>query len=178
MGFGCHTRVQNRHTQFISVLQPRILSQKDTQLMNTEIHKLLQKEVISVTDPPQSQGFLVPKKDGSQRPVINLYQLNQFVTWEYFKMESIHLVKHLIQAGYWMLKIDLKDAYFQSQSAGIIRNGYASTGKTTNISFVAVHLVCPRPHIRICEDHTPNSGMTETTGSETDYICTYMTSFF
>ena len=30
--------------------------------MNTKIHKLLEKETISVTDPPQSQGFLVHKK--------------------------------------------------------------------------------------------------------------------
>ena len=52
------------------------------------------------------------QKDGSQRPVINLRQLNQFVIWEHFKMENIHLVEHLIQEGDWLVKIDLKDAYF------------------------------------------------------------------
>ena len=96
---------------------PLHLSQKDAQLMNTEVLKLLEKRAIVVVDPPHTQGFLsrvflVPKKDGSQRPVINLRQLNQFVIWEHFKMENIHLVEHLIQEGDWMVKIDLKDAYF------------------------------------------------------------------
>ena len=96
---------------------PLHLSQKDAQLMNTEVLKLLEKRAIVVVDSPHTQGFLsrvflVPKKDGSQRPVINLRQLNQFVIWEHFKMENIHLVEHLIQEGDWMVKIDLKDAYF------------------------------------------------------------------
>ena len=33
--------------------------------------------------------FLVPKKDGSQRPVINLKHLNAFVESPHFKMEGI-----------------------------------------------------------------------------------------
>jgi len=85
--------------------------------MTTEVHKLLQKEAVSVvpstcTKSFLSRVFLVSKKDGSQRPVINLYQLNQFVIWEHFKMENIHLVEDLIQEGNWMIKMDLKDAYF------------------------------------------------------------------
>jgi len=96
---------------------PLYLSEKETQLMNTEISKLLEKGAISAVSSLQTQGFLsriflVPKKDGSQRPVINLRQLNYFVIWEHFKMESIHLVENLIQEGDWMIKMDLKDAYF------------------------------------------------------------------
>jgi len=96
---------------------PLHFSQKDTHLMTTEVHKLLQKEAISVVPSTCTKGFLsrvflVPKKDGSQRPVINLRQLNQFVIWEHFKMENIHLVENLIQEGDWMIKMDLKDAYF------------------------------------------------------------------
>ena len=52
-------------------------SQKDTHLMTTEVHKLLQKEAISVVLTTCTKGFLsriflVPKKDGLQRPDINL----------------------------------------------------------------------------------------------------------
>ena len=41
--------------------------------------------------------FLVPKKDGGQRPVINLKALNNFVRAPHFKMEGIHTLKTLLQ---------------------------------------------------------------------------------
>ena len=43
--------------------------------------------------------FLVPKKDGGQRPVINLKSLNKFVHTEHFKMEGIHILRDLLKAG-------------------------------------------------------------------------------
>ena len=46
------------------------------------------------------------------RPVINLKELNSYVTYQHFKMEGLYLLKHLVQTGDWMIKIDLKDAYF------------------------------------------------------------------
>jgi len=58
-----------------------------------------------------SQLFLVPKSDGSWRPVINLKGLNQFILTQHFKMESVRTVKAIIQKGDWLLKLDLKDAY-------------------------------------------------------------------
>jgi len=39
------------------------------------------------------------RKDGGQRPVVNLKGLNQFVKVEHFKMEGLHLLPDLIQAG-------------------------------------------------------------------------------
>ena len=59
-----------------------------------------------------STVFLVPKKDGVQRPVINLKSMNRFVHTEHFKMEGIHILKDLVRAGDWMTKVYLKDAYF------------------------------------------------------------------
>ena len=56
--------------------------------------------------------FLVPKKDGGQRPVINLKNLNSFVEVPHFKMEGIHTLKGLLKKGDWLVKINLKDAYF------------------------------------------------------------------
>ena len=55
-----------------------------------------------------STVFLVPKKDGGQRPE----SLNRFVHTEHFKMEGIHVLRDLLRAGDWMTKVDLKDAYF------------------------------------------------------------------
>ena len=59
-----------------------------------------------------SNMFLVPKKDGKVRPVINLKKLNQFVHIHHFKMEGIQTARELVQPKDWMTKIDLSDAYF------------------------------------------------------------------
>ncbi|XP_070550151.1 uncharacterized protein [Ptychodera flava] len=47
----------------------------------------------------QSQIFIVPKKDGSYRPVINLKLLNQFIPYKHFKMEGLHMLKDLLREG-------------------------------------------------------------------------------
>ena len=85
-------------------------------LLQEEIHTLLEKQAIQLV-PAQTKGFyssifMVPKKDGGQRPVINLKRLNYHVKSEHFKMESLHTVKSLLQKEDWMTKIDLKDAFF------------------------------------------------------------------
>ena len=46
------------------------------------------------------------------RPVFNLKELNQFLHWEHFKMKNVQMIRDLIQEGDWMVKMDLKDAYF------------------------------------------------------------------
>ena len=51
----------------------------------------------------------VPKKDGVQRPVINLKHLNKFVKSEHFRMEGLHTVNALIRRNDWVAKVDLKD---------------------------------------------------------------------
>ena len=86
------------------------------ELVSIEIQVMLGKQAIRVVQPGQrgfvSQIFLVPKKDGGHRPVINLKALNKFIVEEYFKMKGFHMVKDLIKPGDWLAKIDLKDAYF------------------------------------------------------------------
>ena len=49
---------------------------------------------------------------GQYRPVINLKALNRFVESTPFKMESLQIVKSLLQPGDYMMKLDLKDAYY------------------------------------------------------------------
>ena len=91
-------------------------AKKEEECMQEEIQSMLDKQAITdIESCPEgfySQMFLVPKKDGRQRPVINLKRLNQSVKTEHFKMEGIHMLKDLLKAGDWMAKIDLKDAYF------------------------------------------------------------------
>ena len=60
-----------------------------------------------------SNIFLVPKKTGDMRPVINLKPLNQYIQNIHFKMENIQMALNLISPGDFMVSlVDLKDAYF------------------------------------------------------------------
>jgi len=81
--------------------------------ITTEVAELISKGTIVETQPSPknfvSQIFLVEKKDGGQRPVINFKSLNQFVKAAHFKMEG--LLPDLLQPGNWMAEMDLKDAY-------------------------------------------------------------------
>ena len=54
--------------------------------------------------------FLVQKKDGGTRPIINLRELNQHLVYEHFKMEGMHLLQDLLIRNDFLVKIDLKDA--------------------------------------------------------------------
>ena len=58
------------------------------------------------------QLFLVEKKDGGNRPVINLKHLNQFIPYQHFKMEGFHWLGNILKKGNYICKLDLKDAYF------------------------------------------------------------------
>ena len=107
--------VSEPHQQ--SAPNPPHYSSEQTSLINEELMKLLQKQAIQQLEHLVEEGFwsnifLVPKKDGGQRPVINLKALNQFVNTEHFKMEGIHTVKDRLRHGDWLAKVDLKDTYF------------------------------------------------------------------
>ena len=82
-------------------------SPESTVQITTEVQELLAKGAIVKTQLTQqnyvSQIFLVEKKDGGQRPVINLKGLNQFVKTEHFKMEGLHLLPDLMQSQDWMV---------------------------------------------------------------------------
>ena len=41
-----------------------------------------------------------------------LRPLNKFIPYEHFKMKGIYMPKNLLRKGDFMVKIDLKDAYF------------------------------------------------------------------
>ena len=92
-------------------------SSEQHQLIEEEVRALLQKGAVSKIQRGNQAGFysnlfLVPQKDGGQRPVINLKPLNQFLQAEHFKMEGIYTLRDIVKPGDWLGKVDLKDAYF------------------------------------------------------------------
>jgi len=92
------------------------LNHQQKLMVEEEIQSMLGKgaikKVLSQKGEFLSSIFLVPKKDGGNRPVINLKNLNSFIPYQHFKMEGLHVLRDLIQEGDFMCKIDLKDAYF------------------------------------------------------------------
>ena len=91
--------------------------------MSAELDKAFDDEVISLLEKRTikeiyfedgffwSSVFAIPKKTGGFCPIFNLRRLNYHIFYEHFQMESLDSLRHLIQAGDWFTKIDLKDAY-------------------------------------------------------------------
>ena len=92
-------------------------------LLRAEISKLISKGAIELV--PRAQGeqgiysryFLVPKKDGGIRPILDLRRLNRVLVKRRFKMLTTSKILAHIRREDWFMSIDLKDAYFQIQIA-------------------------------------------------------------
>ena len=85
------------------------------QVLEQEVTNLLSKRAIEkVTDNSPgfySHLFLVKKKNGKYRPIIDLSCLNRFIALEKFKMETTRSIRESILPGEWAVSIDLTDAY-------------------------------------------------------------------
>ncbi len=64
-----------------------------------------------------SRYFLVPKKDGSLRPILDLRCLNHALMRRPFRMITLKQILSQIRTGDWFCSLDLKDAYFHIQIA-------------------------------------------------------------
>ena len=103
------TTIKGYRIDFLSEPHQRVrphtpqYSVEQSQLIVKEIKELLGKGAIAEVHNPRggfySNSFLVPKKDGGQRPVINLKALNSFVQTEHFKMEGIHTLRPCQSGG-------------------------------------------------------------------------------
>ena len=96
--------------------KPCVIPGDQIPLVNQEIQSMLEKGAVQIVHPVEKQFlsniFLVGKKEGGNRPVINLKELNNHFPYQHFKMEGLHLLKEMLQPGDFMCKLDLKDAYF------------------------------------------------------------------
>ena len=112
---GYHVKFVNTPVQDHARVTP-VYSGEKSEIIQEEINTLLEKGAIKPVQPCQNQFvstvFLVDKKTGGKRPVINLKYLNQFVIKEHFKMTGLRSVLQQVQEGDLMFSIDLTDAYF------------------------------------------------------------------
>lgn len=91
-------------------------SQGELGEIQKEVNRLLSIGAIVACEPVEGQFissfFLVPKPDSSNKFIINLKALNNFLASEHFKMEDIRTVCKLVWPDVYLGSIDLKDAYF------------------------------------------------------------------
>ena len=87
-------------------------------LIQEEIDSLLQKQAsIPVQEMPKefiSTIFLVPKKSGGMRPIINLKPLNNFVETIHFKMETLQTALNLLALAWRMFCAEIVERIFTS----------------------------------------------------------------
>jgi len=55
---------------------------------------------------------VIPKKDGKMRPILDCRRLNACLNVQRFRMESITTVRELLRPGDWMVKLDIRKAYW------------------------------------------------------------------
>ena len=102
-------------------MSPRYTRLRDGEdVLLAEVTEMLAKGAVEVIPPEQqiatgfySTYFLVPKKDGGIRPILNLKPFNAgYVAKQSFKMETLQSILPTLPQGCWMASLDLKDAYF------------------------------------------------------------------
>ena len=93
---------------------PDFLLSKDSRL-EEEVANLLLKGAVEKIDPVSpgfySRIFIVLKKNGKSRLIIDLSPLNKYVCVQNFRMETQRKVRNAIYPNDWAFSLDLTDAY-------------------------------------------------------------------
>ena len=99
------------------------VSSKHSTVISNEIAKLVKKRVVAESTPENDEVispiFLREKSDGNFRLILNLKTLNKSVEFHHFKMETIYSIMKLIRKNAFMIKIDIKDAYYSVPIADV-----------------------------------------------------------
>ncbi len=106
-----------RPPKFSGILETSVAA-RNAHVLREEIAVLLTKDAIEPVPPAKmrqgfySPCFIVPKKGGGLRPILDLRLLNQALHSLPFKMLMHRRMIKCIQPRDWFAAIDLKDAYF------------------------------------------------------------------
>ena len=91
-------------------------SEEEITVVHKEVEKLLQKKVIVETTHESNEFvsniFVREKKDQSYRMILNLKNLNSFIPYCHFKMDTLVSAIRMMKPDCYMASIDYKDAYY------------------------------------------------------------------
>jgi len=91
---------------------------EQARVMEQEVQTLLAKGAIEFVPLPDRESgfyscyFIVPKKDGGMRPILDLRHLNLALRRFRLKMLTIHIIVNQIRSEDWFVTIDLKYGHF------------------------------------------------------------------
>ena len=115
---GYKLQFRRRPPPFLRVRMTVVRDPVQARALAEEVSTLLQKGAITkVSSTDQNAGFystyfLVTKKDGGFRPILDLRRLNRYMKVLPFKMLQTKDIRQAIGHGEWFATLDLKDAYF------------------------------------------------------------------
>ena len=127
---------------------PYKYSQDKKRKIDLELLSMLDKKVIEETNSDDvlflSNIFTKDKSDGSLRVILDLTELNEFVTYRHFKMDSLQTAINLMSPNCYMASIDLKDAYYSVPIDYAFRNylAFQWRGKTYRYTCLPNGLAC------------------------------------
>ena len=105
-------------SNFPGVIRKTTVTPKDPRVIlriQEEIRDLILKDAIVQIDDFQSLClspiFVIPKKTGDLRVILNLKEFNLFLSTQHFRMETLNVILPQLSAKDWAVSIDLKDAY-------------------------------------------------------------------
>ena len=89
-------------------------SAEEEKLVQAEIDKL--KRVIA-TSQHEDGEYISPiliqkKKDGGFKLILNLKDLNSYIVYQHFKMDTINAILKLVKKECFMCSVDIKDSYY------------------------------------------------------------------
>ncbi|KAL2087971.1 hypothetical protein ACEWY4_016799 [Coilia grayii] len=115
---GYRLQFRRRPPMHSGVRQTVVNDPRQAEALEGEVQLLLNKGAIEMVDPIVHPGgffsvyFLVPKKDGGFRPILDLRRLNRFLKVLPFRMLRTSDVLQVVTNQDWFVTIDLEDAYF------------------------------------------------------------------
>ncbi len=118
-------------------------------VLRTEVMNLLAKGAVETISPVQresgfySRYFLVHKKDGGLRPILNIRHLNRALMKRPFRMITSKQILSQICPGDWFFSLDLKDAYFHIQIAPTTCDSWDSPSREWLNNTRSFPLGCP-----------------------------------
>ncbi|XP_039511917.1 NLR family CARD domain-containing protein 3-like [Pimephales promelas] len=115
---GYKLQFRRRPPAFKGVRMTVVSDPNSSLALKREVAQLLEKGAIEPVDWSERLGgffsiyFIIPKKDGGVRPILDLRSLNKFLKILPFRMLRITDVLQAVKQQHWFTTVDLKDAYF------------------------------------------------------------------